>query len=847
MRAPLGLWLVAALGCPQGDVTLSKAPIDADGDGYSTEVDCDDAHATVNPDAAERCDELDNDCDGELDEEAIDASTWYVDVDGDAWGVEAGAVTACTAPLGTVAVAGDCNDADAAIHPDAPETDCADPVDYNCDGSSAYADVDADGAPACEDCDDADAGRSPLLAEVCDSADVDEDCSGLADDADSGVDPSGFATSYADGDGDGFGDAAQAVRGCDPPPGHVLDATDCDDADGAVNPGAPETCDAWDVDEDCSGAADDEDPGVDPAGFSTFYVDGDADGYGDPAAALPACDAPAGSVVDNTDCDDANLDVNPSAGEVCDAANLDEDCSGAADDDDPGVDAAGFASFHPDSDADGYGDALTSVSACDAPSGALVDGTDCDDGDGAVNPAATEACDDAIDNDCDGEVDEVCGETLYAEGASGVSAADAKLYGDATLDYLGTSLATGIDLDGDGAVNLVVGASGAANGKAYVYDGAFAATAASATAFDDAVIGGTTVHGVGISVIGLHDIDDDGRDELALYTSGGESLYLVEGEDVSGSFTVTDAALVYTSLTTTYTASSGGAFVATTGSHAWFAADSSADANAGQVYVYSGTALAYTFSGEAADDRAGASISGGPGSDVNGDGFDDAFLGAWGDDTTGSEGGAAYVVSGPPGGDLSLSAADLKIVGAAAGDGLGYSVCVAGDMNGDGAGDLLVGAVYADGGGASSGAVYLFSDLDPSAAPATDPGDALATIVGAGASDLLGWTETLATGDLDGDGKLDLVVGSQFADPGGLGSAGAAWLIAGPVTGTHDLADAADYTTTFVGDDASDSCGSALGVADLDADGFADLLLGCGFGDEGSTADLGTVYFFGGG
>ena len=53
------LLLVLLLACGGPDTTISKQEIDADDDGYDQSVDCDDAHATVNPDAIEVCDDLD--------------------------------------------------------------------------------------------------------------------------------------------------------------------------------------------------------------------------------------------------------------------------------------------------------------------------------------------------------------------------------------------------------------------------------------------------------------------------------------------------------------------------------------------------------------------------------------------------------------------------------------------------------------------------------------------------------------------------------------------------------------------------------------------------------------------
>jgi len=95
-----------------------------------------------------------------------------------------------------------------------------------------------------------------------------------------------------------------------------------------VNPGAIEVCDSDDTDEDCSGAADDADSGVDSSGFITFYADDDGDGYGDPARSVDQCDQPSGYVTDATDCDDSDPSTYPEAAEI-DGDGLDQDCDGS--------------------------------------------------------------------------------------------------------------------------------------------------------------------------------------------------------------------------------------------------------------------------------------------------------------------------------------------------------------------------------------------------------------------------------------------------------------------------------------------------------------------------------------
>jgi len=244
---------------------------DADGDGYGdpwTPIescaavdgylenadDCDDTEPSAYPGGTEECDDVDNDCDGEIDEDVT--STWYADDDGDGYGKDDETLQACDAPEGYAESPGDCDDDDPAFHPDAVEDDCTDPSDYNCDGSVAYADDDADGFAACEDCDDADASINPSASEICDG--TDNDCDGDTDDDDEDVDLSTGSEWYTDADSDGYGATTTTVA-CVLPPGHSENSDDCDDADADISPGATEVCGDG-VDDDCDGDIDEECP-----------------------------------------------------------------------------------------------------------------------------------------------------------------------------------------------------------------------------------------------------------------------------------------------------------------------------------------------------------------------------------------------------------------------------------------------------------------------------------------------------------------------------------------------------------------------------------------------------------
>jgi alpha-tubulin suppressor-like RCC1 family protein len=95
--------------------------------------DCNDINAAIAPSAAERCDSVDNDCDDVIDEgDAVDATVWFPDNDGDAWGDPLHPAAACAQPTDHVADASDCDDADPAVRPGQPEI--CDTKDNDCDG-----------------------------------------------------------------------------------------------------------------------------------------------------------------------------------------------------------------------------------------------------------------------------------------------------------------------------------------------------------------------------------------------------------------------------------------------------------------------------------------------------------------------------------------------------------------------------------------------------------------------------------------------------------------------------------------------------------------------------------------
>jgi hypothetical protein len=116
-----------------GGDTGDETDPDPDGDGRIGDADCDETDGTVYEGAPELCDEKDNDCDGEVDEDPTDPTSFYPDGDGDGFGVDGESIADCEAPDGFVDNADDCNDENAEIHPDAVEGETCDNLDNNCD------------------------------------------------------------------------------------------------------------------------------------------------------------------------------------------------------------------------------------------------------------------------------------------------------------------------------------------------------------------------------------------------------------------------------------------------------------------------------------------------------------------------------------------------------------------------------------------------------------------------------------------------------------------------------------------------------------------------------------------
>ncbi len=455
---------------------------DADGDGFGNpnmvsdstcivpngyvndQNDCNDNNANIHPGGVEVCNGIDDNCDSFID--AGVTTTFYRDFDSDGYGNLNNTIQACAASAGYVSDSSDCNDANNHIHPDADEV--CNGFDDNCNGqvdegvksvffldadNDDYGDPSMQSEPTCAaglgyvenngDCDDHKAFVHPGATETCNL--IDDDCDG---DIDEGV----TLAFFFDNDGDGFGDGNITVSACSAPQGYVsnnfdcddqqilfadydndgygagppaacgvTDNTDCNNFSSSVRPGANEVCNGYD--DNCDGQ-------VDEGVVHTYYRDADGDTYGSSIDSVQGCSAPAGYVlnnsdcddsrilyadedndgygslnpsgcglIDNSDCDDSRSYIYPGATEICNL--LDDNCDGETDE---GV----KITFYLDADNDGYGDVDSTTLACTVPFGYAEDNTDCDDTNPDVNPGSQEICFNYLDDNCSGEEDEGC-------------------------------------------------------------------------------------------------------------------------------------------------------------------------------------------------------------------------------------------------------------------------------------------------------------------------------------------------------------------------------------------------------------------------------------------------------
>lgn len=392
---------------------------------------------------------------------------------------------------------------------------------------------------------------------------------------------------------------------------------------------------------------------------------------------------------------------------------------------------------------------------------------------------------------------------------------DLRFDGVAERDLTGSAIAGGCDVNGDGRDDAIVGAFGADEDERAGSGAAFVQFGGEDPAVRDLAAPGSTgfrLRGgmrdsAGFQVGCAGDVNDDGRDDVLVGAFGAGA----NERSVSGT-----------------------AYVV-------FGKADTADVDL--------TALGdggYRIDGAAAGDRVGIAVDGV--GDLNDDGLADVIVGANGADNNSRSGsGSAYVVFGKRGTaaiDLaSLGERGFRIDGTAAGDQAGFSVSDAGDVNGDGSPDVTIGAFLADPQGrANAGAAYVVFGRGAGGGTVdlADPGDDGFELSGAAPGDRTG-TSARGAGDVNGDGRDDLLVGG---DQGANGGPGVAYVVFGKSgTAPVDLATLGERGYRIDGAAPNDRTGYAVdGLGDVNGDGRPDALIGAYEADPRAREGAGSAF-----
>jgi len=393
--------------------------------------------------------------------------------------------------------------------------------------------------------------------------------------------------------------------------------------------------------------------------------------------------------------------------------------------------------------------------------------------------------------------------------------------GGSNEDRLGFSVSSAGDINGDGYSDVVIGVIGynALTGAAYIYYGSSTGLSKSSPAPAILSVGGSAT--VGWSVAGAGDINGDGYDDVIVATpqaNGDQGAVYIYLGSPSG---IANGASPTATLTGVNPNDNFGTSVASAGDvngdgyYDIIVGAPNAGVNSqGVAYLYMGSSTGILSSASAdtlygVADFVGLGISVASAGDVNGDGYSDIIIGAYGNNT-------AYVFKGSKTGIANNATADYVLTGSGT---FGISVSSAGDVNGDGFSDVIVGA-YTDAGGSGTASVFLGSSGGLSNVPAT-------VLTGLTSVDQFG-TSVSSAGDVNGDGYSDVIIRATLATSNAGAQTGAAYIFLGGSAGLSST-----IATSFLDEGSTDAKlegfnfrRSVASAGDVNGDGYSDVLAG---------------------
>ncbi|MEI6765933.1 MAG: FG-GAP-like repeat-containing protein [Bacteroidota bacterium] len=436
---------------------------------------------------------------------------------------------------------------------------------------------------------------------------------------------------------------------------------------------------------------------------------------------------------------------------------------------------------------------------------------------------------------------------LYNGSSTGLSTSPSWTYeANAAGSYLGAAVACAADVNGDGYSDILIGASRFTNGetgegRAFLFFGSSTGPAAAANWTAEANQA-TAYFGAALNSAG--DVNGDGYADVIV----GSYLY-DNGQTDEGRVYVFHGSAAGLATTSSWTNESNQAsayFGWCVSSAGDINGDGYSDvlvgapyydvsfSNEGAVFVYYGSAtgLSVTANWTGLGNASGANYgySAANAGDVNGDGYSDIIVGAYGMNSGSNIVGAAYVYFGSAIG-LS-SSADWSVIGTQVNASYGYSVAGAGDVNGDGFSDVIVGAYLYDNGQTDEGKVFVYHG-SPSGPSVTENWTTESNIAAAQYG-----LSVSSAGDVNGDGYSDVLVGAPGLSNGSTNE-GRAYLYYGSSTG---LSSTAAWTTEPNFQNMGwASCVASAG--DVNGDGYADVIIASKAYDGGQT-DEGRVSLF---